>query len=186
MNTPTIQIPPLFSPGALLKQLAHHEGYRADPYKCSKGKWTVAIGRNIEAKPLTVAELQDLQPLYEATDTIHKDLDKTLAFLERYPVDEETAYKWLAADIQEFVDGCVEDYPGFADYPTEAQNALVDMSYNMGRYKMRKFINMNAAIARGDWENAAVEALDSEWAREDVAEWRSSAIADLFRGAALQ
>lgn len=39
-----------------LKALEADEGYRKDPYKCTKGKTTWLIGRNMEANPITITD----------------------------------------------------------------------------------------------------------------------------------
>ena len=41
--------------------------------------------------------------------------------------------------------------------------ALVNMTFNLGKTKMLKFRKMNAAIHRGDWMEAAYQAQDSTW-----------------------
>jgi lysozyme len=40
----------------LKQQLLRHEGYRQFPYKCSAGKMTIAIGRNIEDRGISEDE----------------------------------------------------------------------------------------------------------------------------------
>lgn len=40
----------------LEEQLLRHEGYRQFPYKCSAGKLTIAIGRNIEERGVSKDE----------------------------------------------------------------------------------------------------------------------------------
>ena len=177
MNNPT-QIP---QPEILCAMLGAHEGYRPEPYLCPAGYWTIAIGRNIEAKPLTLAEMRDLMPDYNSD--AHEQLETLKEFLFEHPVDRATAEKWLLADLEEFHKGCREDYPGFDEFPVSAQHALIDMSYNMGRAGLRGFPGMNAAIRDRDWEKAAAEALDSKWAREDVQEARSSKISSMIRAA---
>lgn len=46
------------------------------------------------------------------------------------------------------------------------QEALVNMAFNLGRSRLRRFRRMLAAIDLGDWSVAAAEALDSRWARQ--------------------
>ena len=55
---------------------------------------------------------------------------------------------------------------GFGDLPDEVQQILVNMMFNMGRTRLSKFKNFNAAIAEGDWKRAAVEGRDSLWYRQ--------------------
>ena len=56
--------------------------------------------------------------------------------------------------------------------------ALVDMIYNLGVTKFRKFKKMIPAIKERDWEKARKEALDSKWAKQ-VGN-RAVEVADLF------
>ena len=56
--------------------------------------------------------------------------------------------------------------------------ALVDMIYNLGVTKFRKFKKMIQAIKERDWKNARKEALDSKWAEQ--VRTRAVEVADLF------
>jgi len=46
------------------------------------------------------------------------------------------------------------------------QAVLIDMRYNLGMAGLRKFKKTLAAIAAGDYETAADQMLDSQWARQ--------------------
>jgi len=71
----------------------------------------------------------------------------------------------------------------FAELPAPAKVALTDMAFNLGA-KLYEFKHMLSAIAEGNWEQAAEEALDSVWAKqvgrraEDVAELLRSCASD--------
>ena len=58
---------------------------------------------------------------------------------------------------------------GNADIPSGSARhvALVDMAFNLGAFKLAEFKRMRACIARGDWVDAAMQALRSKW-REQV------------------
>ena len=58
---------------------------------------------------------------------------------------------------------------------------MIDMAFNMGEPRLRGFKKMIAALHAGDFDRAALEALDSKWAREDVAPERSGEIAAMLR-----
>lgn len=51
----------------------------------------------------------------------------------------------------------------FGDLPDEVQQILVNMMFNMGRPRLSGFKKFNAAIAAGDWKEAAKEGRDSRW-----------------------
>ncbi len=70
-------------------------------------------------------------------------------------------------------------YDVFGDLMTSSftknrYNALVDMIFNVGITKFRKFEKMIEAIKKGQWEEASRQALDSVWA----AQVKSRAIED--------
>lgn len=46
------------------------------------------------------------------------------------------------------------------------QAALIDMAFNLGQPRLAGFHNMITAVLAGDWDTAAREALDSEWAHQ--------------------
>lgn len=46
------------------------------------------------------------------------------------------------------------------------QEALINMTFNLGPAGVRKFKKMLAAIEAQDWPEAAAQALDSKWARQ--------------------
>ena len=71
--------------------------------------------------------------------------------------------------------------PPYRDVWGPRRYALLDMAFNMGARRLSGFTNMWLAVARGDWNSAADEALDSKWRRKDVPEWRSDYIASILR-----
>ena len=62
-----------------------------------------------------------------------------------------------------------------------AKRAVLNMAYNMGVPNLLGFQNMWAALAEGDYEQAAEEALDSVYARELPA--RAGRVAESMRSA---
>jgi lysozyme len=54
-------------------QLIRHEGYRQFPYKCSAGKLTVAIGRNLDDRGISEAEARYL--LHNDIEICKQELD---------------------------------------------------------------------------------------------------------------
>ncbi len=58
--------------------------------------------------------------------------------------------------------------------------ALLDMMF-MGEGSFSKFVKMIAAIKRGDWEEAAIQANDSEWYK-DVGGRRGDRVVNLLKG----
>lgn len=71
--------------------------------------------------------------------------------------------------------------PWWRDLPEGCQEALCQMAYQMGFDGLLGFRKMLEALQFGRYEDAAAEALDSDWAREDSPA-RAYRIAALIRG----
>jgi len=72
----------------------------------------------------------------------------------------------LFITMQEAIEDCEAIFVNYYDFSENRQLALADMAFNLGRNKLSGFVNMRKAIANGDWELAADEALDSRWAKQ--------------------
>ena len=83
-------------------------------------------------------------------------------------VSEERVRECFDRDLDLAIGECHALYGEgeFGDLPDEVQQILVNMMFNMGRTRLSKFKNFNAAIAEGDWKRAAVEGRDSLWYRQ--------------------
>jgi lysozyme len=115
----------------LRKQLNRDEGRRNKPYRCTAGKLTLGVGRNIEDVGLSEDEIDYL--LSNDIERVEKDL-QTFAW-------------WPKLD------------------PVR-QVALANMRFQLGPNRFREFKKMILAVAKGDFERAAKEALDSKWAKQ--------------------
>ena len=84
------------------------------------------------------------------------------------PVSEERVWEAFEADLETAIDECYTLYgPGtFNNFPSEVQEILVNMMFNMGRPRLTKFQKFNAALLEGDWSKAADEMVDSLWYRQ--------------------
>ena len=67
----------------LLKELRRHEGMRNFPYKCSAGKLTIGVGRNIEDIGITDDEADYL--LRNDILRVQDDLDRNVAYWRGFP-----------------------------------------------------------------------------------------------------
>ena len=83
-------------------------------------------------------------------------------------VSEDRVKECFEADLDLAIGECHALYGAgdFGDLPNEVQQILVNMMFNMGRTRLSKFKNFNAAIAEGDWKKAAIEGRDSLWYRQ--------------------
>ena len=113
----------------LKEMLIEHEGLRLKPYKCSAGKWTIAVGRNLDDLGIT----------------------------------EEEAMHLLKNDVAR-VENELSQLPWFHELNETRKNVVIDMCFNLGLSRFLGFKKTIAAIEMGDYEEAAIEMLDSKWA----------------------
>ncbi len=71
--------------------------------------------------------------------------------------------------------------PWWVSRPENIRRGLVNMAFNLGRWKLSGFKKMFAALQDGDYHLASAEALDSRWAYQVGP--RANRIAKLFRDA---
>ena len=57
-------------------------------------------------------------------------------------------------------------FPNFDTLSPVRQEALSELSFNLGRSRLGLFRKTRAAVAAGDWDEAAVQILDSKAARQ--------------------
>lgn len=70
--------------------------------------------------------------------------------------------------------------PWWRNLPAPQQRAILNMAFNVGMKKLQGFQKMLAALQCGDWNAAADEALNSQWAQQVGA--RATRVATLLRG----
>lgn len=134
--------------------LRANEGVRDKPYVCPAGKLTIGIGRNIEDRPFTGRELRALYDAGEITITL------TPAGIRNV----------LLADMKLHTDLCRAIVDNWQDLDEVRQTVLAEMCFQLGPNRFAGFKQMIKAIEGRDWMRAALEALDSKWAREDSPE----------------
>ena len=120
----------------LKNNLVREEGLRLKPYKCTAGKLTIGVGRNIEDRGIS-----------EATADQMLDEDITICIAE------------LQANIS-----------NFNDHPDAVKETLVDLCFNLGISRLKKFKQtlryIDEGLETGSYTKAAVELMDSEYARQ--------------------
>tara|TARA_R110000772_G_scaffold107704_1_gene210281 strand:+ start:3876 stop:4328 length:453 start_codon:yes stop_codon:yes gene_type:complete len=92
--------------------------------------------------------------------------DEEYAKREGTPVSEERVAEAFQNDLNIALRECRVLYEAFGTFPSEVQEILVNMMFNMGRPRLSKFKNMNKALAIHDWKEAAKEGRDSAWHRQ--------------------
>ena len=123
----------------LIEMLQRHEGEvktngRHLIYKCSKGHWTVGIGRNV-------------------------DINGGLGLS-----DDEVRYL-LENDIARVIKELSSEYGWFRDLDDVRKDAMIDISFNLGATRLRKFVKALQAMNMALYGTAAQEFLDSDWSR---------------------
>jgi len=96
-------------------------------------------------------------------------------------LDMTDASTFLREDLEGAASDLETRFPSLDDYPEAAQDALLDMMFNIGLTKFKKsnWPSLFAAVETKDWKKAA-----SESHRSDVPDNRNDAIRDLFLSAA--
>jgi lysozyme len=83
------------------------------------------------------------------------------------PVSEERVKECFEKDLNIAISECEILYgDSWEKFPSEVQEILVNMLFNLGRPRLSKFKNFNTKLLEGDWAGAAPEGLDSLWARQ--------------------
>ena len=106
-----------------------HEGLELKPYRCTAGKLTIGVGRNIEDVGISKGE----------------------------------AIFMLDNDIEICIKDMVELFPGWYQLSGNQQSVLINMRFNLGPGRFRKFKKMIAAVNDKNFERAANEMKDSLW-----------------------
>lgn len=84
------------------------------------------------------------------------------------PVSKDRVNEAFEADLKVAVKGChnVYEQKDFERFPEEVQEILVNMLFNLGETRLRKFQNFKRALEAGDWKTAAAEGRNSLWYKQ--------------------
>lgn len=100
------------------------------------------------------------------TDTVGKLTIGVGRNLSDRGITEAEAMAMLDADIDLSVRELTESFGWFAGLDPVRQRVLIDMHVNLGLWRLRRFSLMLAAVARGDYQTAAQEMLNSKWRQQ--------------------
>ena len=78
--------------------------------------------------------------------------------------DEEVDFL-LEKDIERVIKELSTEYVWFSDLDEVRKDAMIDISFNLGATRLRKFVLALDAMATADYKTAAKEFLDSDWSR---------------------
>lgn len=117
------------------------------PYRCTMGKLTIGVGRNLEDNPPTPEEKRALG------DYMHGITENAAKMLLRNDITRcYESLKWTVRD--------------FENLSPDRQYALLDMCFQLGIKGLRRFRKMLQAIDRKDFAAAAAECLKSDYANQ--------------------
>ena len=98
--------------------------------------------------------------------------------LDAIGISAVEAMDLLDNDINRIISELDAGFPWWNKMPEPAQRGLANMAFNLGVPRLRGVSRMLAALKEGDFDTAATEALDSQWA-DQVGE-RANRISALF------
>lgn len=130
-----------------VQRLVFHEGCVLKPYRDTKGKLTIGIGRCIDTNPFTAEELRAVGDW-------------------QHGITKNAAYMLLRNDINKTYEELKKKIPFYRGLSDERQYALLDMAYQMGVDGVCNFKKMIAAMGVGNWNEAKAQCLDSDYAEE--------------------
>lgn len=134
----------------LLEDLERDESYRAAPYKCPSDFWTLGIGQNLEANPLTGQQWKQL-------------LDAKMLALSISPAGAKFL---LAQAVQNVEAQCAITFKWWRALDEVRRDALVNLCFNIGMTRLLGFRRMLEAFNARNFEHAADELLNSRYAKQ--------------------
>ena len=99
--------------------------------------------------------------------------------LDANPLTEEEAEYLLTNDLRKVSYECCK-LPYFSELTPTRRSIIINMVYNLGMPRFKKFTKMNNALANKNYDLAAIEMLDSKWARQVGS--RATRLAEQMRG----
>ena len=154
----------------LLKRIEAVEGRKYKMYMLGNIPH-IAIGHNIISRPLA-DETLDFLGIEDETDLMTAELnDEQCDFLLGKDLDI------AIADAREVI-----GWDTFDTLTDDRQDVLVDMSFNLGRPRFKKFQQMIDAVQDGDFDEAAAQILDSNAARDPKTKTRYENLAKEMQG----
>ena len=82
------------------------------------------------------------------------------------PVSEDRVNSVFEKDVAIMIDEAKKIFPNLDELPEEAQQVIVNMTFNMGRPRLSAFKGMKKGVDSKDWNKAADEMVDSRWYKQ--------------------
>jgi len=147
--------------GLLVRELVRDEGLRLSPYRCTAGKLTTGVGRNLDGNPMTAEELGCIG---------HDGRSK--------PITKEQAHYLLVNDIYKVSNDLDRSLPWWQELDDTRKRVLANMCFNMGIGTLLTFKNTLHLIHTARYFEASKAMLRSKWASQVGA--RASRLAKLM------
>lgn len=170
----------------LTRKIHEEEDDRQYPYKCSKKKWTIGKGINLQTNSMP----HDVMSLWdeECPELKVRRVSGIMQglFINEFGLPQSVRDLWfeglLDRLINQVADRLHDEYDvSYGDLPEDAQIVLIDCSYQMGLDGFFAFKKTLKFIKRRDYVDAAIEILDSKYFRDDTPE-RAQRNSDLLMG----
>ena len=136
----------------LLDQLVEHEGLELMPYEDSLGINTIGIGRNLVDRGISDLELVQM--------------GKDMSSVYEWGITKEQAYYLAENDIKIVEMEICKAHPCVVELDEVRQRVIIDMAFNIGVPRLKKFKKMWQAIHDKDFASAKTEMLDSRWSKQ--------------------
>lgn len=136
----------------LLAELTRDEGFRTKPYRCTAGKLTVGVGRNLDDVGLLPGEAMAMKV--------------TLSHVRARGVTKAQAMVMLNNDIDRVIRDLAVHLPWAKTLDEVRQRVLINMAFNLGIGGLLKFNNTLRYIRLGNYQKAADNMLLSLWAKQ--------------------
>ena len=81
-------------------------------------------------------------------------------------INQLEADAMLRQDVQRTWNDLIHAFPDVESLDSVRQSVLGNMAFNLGVSRLSKFVGMWDAVQRGDFQTAASEMLNSEWAKQ--------------------
>lgn len=130
----------------LLSQLKRHEGFKTKVYRDTEGFLSIGYGYNLDANPLKLSPT-----------LVNNLISKGIA--------EPTAERYLVQCAEQVIARLPERIPVYRALSQPRRDVLANMAYNMGLRRLLGFKNTLRFLTKGDYDDAALEMLDSAWAK---------------------
>lgn len=131
----------------LLADLERDEAFDPEPYKDTLGIWSLGIGRNLEANPLTGTEWKQLLDAGEILLTLN----------------HQGARRLLKTGAQDTYTQCAVTFKWWGGLDEVRRDTIANLCFNIGLTRLVAFRKMLDAMNVRDYERAAAELQDSRW-----------------------